>query len=311
LITVVTCTYNRARTLPRAIKSLLAQDYPEWELIIVDDGSSDDSVSVAEQYTDSRIRLIRHAWNKGASAAKNTGLDNIRGEWFTFLDSDDEMIVPDALSRLLRVSKDVDERINAVTCNCLDSVTGKFTGIGLTRDQYLDYQTILESCSGEFWGLTKSSLLQGDRFNPDLRGYEDVLWHRIDKRACRYYIHQGLRIYHTEGSDRLCLPGSQEPKTRKSLYVTYKTLLKEREYLEDYRRFRKGSYADILNAACLSFIEQGDRRRAIKPFMSFIRCRRSVLEVLILGTCLIFGSHWLAFLRRLKSWFTRDLQLQG
>jgi glycosyltransferase involved in cell wall biosynthesis len=311
MISVIMCAYNRAHSIPRAIKSLLAQDYREWELIIVDDGSSDNTENVVKEFQDPRIHFLKHDMNMGVSAAKNTGLDHIRGDWFTFLDSDDEMVVPGALSRLVRVPKEVDQRIDAVTCNCLDSVTGKFTGNGLAKDGYLSYQTILEFCSGEFWGLTKTSLLDGDRFNPQLRGYEDVLWHKIDKRACRYYIHEGLRVYHTEGSDRLCLPGAIDPRARESLYVSYKGLLAEKEYLDDYRRFKNDTFRGFLYGACLSFIEYGDRRRAIRPFLTLMTCRRGFVSALIVGICLIFGSHFLTSLRNFKFRIMAGLHWRG
>src|SRR4030067_2423942 len=123
-ISVITRTYNRAHTLPRAIESVLRQDYGNWELIIVDDGSTDDTSIVLSKYQDKRIKTIHHTRNQGVTAAGNTGLDHMSGEWFTLLDSDDEMM-PDALSTMVR-GLGMDTAINAVTCNCIDFVTREF-----------------------------------------------------------------------------------------------------------------------------------------------------------------------------------------
>lgn len=89
---VIICAYNRARLLPRALDSLLAQTEPDWEAIVVDDGSTDNTVGVVEKFiaTDCRIRLVQNKVNCGASAAKNKGVHHAQGHFVTFLDSDDE-----------------------------------------------------------------------------------------------------------------------------------------------------------------------------------------------------------------------------
>ena len=104
MISVVLPTYDRAATLPRAIDSILVETYPDWELIVVDDGSTDTTAEVMAAYHDPRIRVLRHDTNRGVTVAKNKGFDHLRGEWFVMLDSDDEM-VPDALRTLLSVAE--------------------------------------------------------------------------------------------------------------------------------------------------------------------------------------------------------------
>ncbi|BBO68396.1 hypothetical protein DSCA_23260 [Desulfosarcina alkanivorans] len=201
-ISIILTAYNRAHTVGRAIDSVLSQTYQDLELIVVDDGSSDNTQSKLELYQDERIRIISHSENRGVTEAKNTGLDQIRGTWFTFLDSDDEM-VPEALERMISVPDQVDEKINAITCNCFDTSTGEFSGKGLNANQFLSSVDVARKCTGEFWGLTKTELLGVDRFNEKLPGFEDTLWFKINERACRYYLHEGLRIYHTEGEDMI------------------------------------------------------------------------------------------------------------
>jgi glycosyltransferase involved in cell wall biosynthesis len=199
VISIVVPTYNRATTLSRAIESVLAQTYVEWELIIVDDGSTDDTADVLAGFADSRIRVFRFSANRGVAATKNSGLDQIAGEWFTILDSDDEL-APDALASML----DCAERTgaNAITCDCADAATGEVSGTGPKIDGWMTPADAAR-CQGEHWGMTSTALLGDLRLDERLPGHEGILWMKIGARARRYYLHRSLRVYHTEGTDRV------------------------------------------------------------------------------------------------------------
>lgn len=86
---VILPTYNRAKTLPRAVASVLAQDEPDFELIIVDDASTDQTAAWLATLDDPRIRVARSERNHGPSAARNTGIELARAPAIAFLDSDD------------------------------------------------------------------------------------------------------------------------------------------------------------------------------------------------------------------------------
>jgi len=200
MISIVMPTYDRAATLPRAIDSVLRQTMTSWELVIVDDGSRDETADVLARYEDPRIRVVRHAANRGVTAAENTGLDAMTGEWFTMLGSDDELL-PDALEVLMDTATRTGAE--AITCNCADSQTGAMTGLGWEEEGWKRLDE-LKQTSGEHWGLTKTSLLGDLRFDERLPGYEGVLWNKVTVRAGRrYYLHRALRIYHTEGDQRV------------------------------------------------------------------------------------------------------------
>ena len=89
LISVIIPCYNRERSIERAVRGVLGQSYANLELIVVDDASSDRSAEIVEAIDDPRLRLIRHETNRGASAARNTGIDAARAELLAFQDSDD------------------------------------------------------------------------------------------------------------------------------------------------------------------------------------------------------------------------------
>lgn len=88
MISVIIPAYNAARTIRRCIQSVLDQTYTEWEMIIVDDGSKDDTLDICQSYDDSRIRVL-HKENGGVSSARNHGLKFAQGDYIAFIDSDD------------------------------------------------------------------------------------------------------------------------------------------------------------------------------------------------------------------------------
>jgi glycosyltransferase involved in cell wall biosynthesis len=96
---VVITTYNRARIVRRCLDSCLAQSWSDFEVIVVDDGSSDDTAARLEEYSDPRLRVIAHERNRGINPARFTGASAARGEWVVVVDSDDELL-PGALERL-------------------------------------------------------------------------------------------------------------------------------------------------------------------------------------------------------------------
>lgn len=92
-VSIVLPTLNRKDCLSVAIESVLRQDFFDWELIVIDDGSSDDSMVLVQEYVckDSRVRYVGHS-NRGASCSRNVGVRLAEGEYVTFLDSDDHYL---------------------------------------------------------------------------------------------------------------------------------------------------------------------------------------------------------------------------
>ena len=98
LISIIVPVYNAENTLSRCIDSIINQNFKDWELLLINDGSIDSSGHICDCYSnaDSRIKVF-HKKNGGVSSARNIGINNAKGEWITFVDSDD-WIAQDALS---------------------------------------------------------------------------------------------------------------------------------------------------------------------------------------------------------------------
>jgi glycosyltransferase involved in cell wall biosynthesis len=111
-VSVVLPVYNRAHLLERSLGSILAQTYRDFQVIVVDDASTDNTSEVVEQFRDPRVRYLRHQNNKGAPGSRNTGIMNAKGEFVAFQDSDDEW-KPDKLAKQM-ARFDADPRLTVV-----------------------------------------------------------------------------------------------------------------------------------------------------------------------------------------------------
>lgn len=113
VVSVVIPTHNRAHLLMRAVGSVLRQTYVDFELILVDDASADDTEGVISGFHDKRIKYMRHAANLGASAARNTGISSAQGHYIGLLDDDDEWY-PEKLEKQVSKFSEVSEAIGLI-----------------------------------------------------------------------------------------------------------------------------------------------------------------------------------------------------
>lgn len=119
-ISIIVPVYNTERYLHNCINSVLNQDFKDWELILVDDGSTDSSGRICDEFAskDSRIR-VEHKANTGVSDTRNHGIDKAKGYWIFFLDSDDELF-PYSLSKMIEWSESVDMVVGVFSMNITD-----------------------------------------------------------------------------------------------------------------------------------------------------------------------------------------------
>jgi len=138
-VSVVIPTYDRADVLRRAVDSALAQTHDDLELVVVDDGSTDDTEAVVRGYEDDRVRYVAHETNRGANVARNTGIEAARGEYVAFLDSDDEWVPGKLAVQLERIDE---AGAVAAVCDCeqtLDGVGGRVrTGAAAVLSRFDD-----------------------------------------------------------------------------------------------------------------------------------------------------------------------------
>jgi hypothetical protein len=169
----------------RAIRSVVAQTFRDWELIVVDDGSVDDAERVTKAFGEPRIRYLRHEHKRGPSAARNTGIRAARGAYVSFLDSDDEWL-PRKLASEVALLESAGERIGLVyTGKMLVDEQGRVLKVRIPRAEGMVYEKLLEwdfigSCSRV--SVRKSVLDSVGGFDETLANCQDCdLWLRVAK----------------------------------------------------------------------------------------------------------------------------------
>ncbi len=147
IISIIVPVYNVEKYLDRCIQSILNQTYPYFELILVDDGSSDNSGKMCDEYAkkDDRIIVI-HQENNGLSSARNKGIENSKGEFLSFVDSDD-WISKDYLKEMYNEQKKT--KADLVICNidCITLHDNKYNSLNYESpivDEIFDSKTMLQ-----------------------------------------------------------------------------------------------------------------------------------------------------------------------
>ena len=141
-ISIIIPVYNAEKELAICIQSILAQTYTDFELLLVDDGSTDSSGVICDRYAelDSRVRVF-HKKNGGASSARNVGLDNARGEFIGFVDADD-YVLPEFLSNFINI------------CNGEDLLIQ-----GIIPDYSISSEYIIKKASIDYSGIVQDWLI--------------------------------------------------------------------------------------------------------------------------------------------------------
>jgi GalNAc5-diNAcBac-PP-undecaprenol beta-1,3-glucosyltransferase len=180
--------------------------YDNFELIIIDDASSDGTSEVISRLKDPRIQYVRMPDNGGVLRARNRGFDMAQGDYVTILDDDDEL-VPDALGTVVEEFESTkNETIDVLWFDCLDVESGQKSGTMPMPAGRINFEEYLcGRIQGDFWITFSSNALRGNRFNEQLKAHESLLWLRIHRAHKARYVPKVLCLkYRRHGGARLC-----------------------------------------------------------------------------------------------------------
>lgn len=258
-VTAIIATYNRAHLVSKAIESILGQTYKNIELIVVDDGSTDDTQSVLRGFGD-RFRVIRQA-NAGPGAARNRGIAVARGEIVAFLDSDD-LWLPEKIDRQVALFQRVDESVPCCVCDAdmrftnrpvatsfqnflLD--TGRKEGLWANPAEVLTDRFVLFN---QMAAIRLSALEKVGGFNEGLRFLEDYdLALRLSLLGPFAFIREPLVIWHQGSEGSLSAEADQRMTHLRKIEVTIRQNLLERLNGDDNREILKRQMRGALRKA--------------------------------------------------------------
>ena len=184
MVSIITPTYNSSTYIAETIDSVLLQNYTNWEMLIVDDASVDDTCAIVEEYVtkDARIKLIKRSKNEGAGKARNIAIENATGTYIAFLDADD-LWKPNKLK--IQVSFMIKQKVS-MCFSSYDLINENGDSLYKTINALpeLDYEKLLKSnYVGNLTGIYNAKSL-GKIYMPEIRKRQDWgLWLKVIKKS--------------------------------------------------------------------------------------------------------------------------------
>ena len=195
LVSIIMPSYNTADYISESIKSVQAQGYSNWELIIVDDCSTDNTDDVVKPFlVDSRIRYLKNERNSGAAVSRNRALREAKGRWIAFLDSDD-LWAPEKLEKQIEFMKKNGYSFSYTNYEEID-MAGQKTGVKITGPKKITktgmFNYCWPGCLTVMYDAEKVGLIQ----IADIKKNNDyAMWLKVCKKADCYLLDKELALY--------------------------------------------------------------------------------------------------------------------
>lgn len=275
-VSVILTTYNREYFFSESIESILEQNYENLEIIISDDGSTDNTFNIACEYAreNPNIKVVQNAHAHGSAGNRNNGLDHASGDLIMLLD-DDDLLFKEAISQMVSTYLSFSKQYGIIIANCTRSDDGFLSGKGVNESREISFQEVLcGKLDGEFITLFEKKLLGKRRFNENLqRGNMGLLWLRLHKQTSCFYLHKPLKFYRIHA----------ESLTQN---LKYKPLEMVKNYEQDILQFYKerlrycpSHLARLCAIAALLYRQGGNRKKALKKILQSLAIHPNLLAL--------------------------------
>ena len=223
MVSIIMPAYNAEKTIRESIESVISQTVKDWELIVIDDGSSDDTADIIAEFSnsDSRIRFLKNENNRGVSYTRNRAIELAKGEWIAFLDCDDLWGREKLEKQLSLLNKHPDMVICYTASSFIDDCGNPYKYVMPAIEQ-LTYETLLHknlmSCSSV---MIRTSIMKEIKVPDDKMCEDYFVWLTVLRTyKIAYGINEPLLIYRLSNKSR----SSNRFKMAKMLFVTYRKL---------------------------------------------------------------------------------------
>lgn len=308
-ISVIIPVYNKEKYISRCLDSVLAQTYKNLEIILIDDGSTDASLSICRQYAekDKRIEVIAKP-NGGVSSARNCGLEHCTGELVAFVDSDDwlELEYFEELVRCLQeyhadiaggYLREISEKYYTVKTQCHE--TGK---VIVTQRAQVDWCDHTRSQREVFGAVYKNDVIQKLRFAEDITIGEDTLFFAQAVGRMKIMAKLDKALYNYSLNDTSAM-GERWNTSKLSVFEAYRRM-KEifRNDSELYPAVRVANASNSLYIATRYYADDNFVKEGLLP------CKRTFREDAVpLVKCLIHDRQWFSLGKALVFWISPEM----
>ena len=194
LVSIIMPSYNTGQYIAETIQSVISQTYQNWELIIVDDCSTDNTDEIVAKIRDERIRYFKNVNNSGAAVSRNKALREARGRWIAFLDSDD-LWMPEKLEKQISFMKKNDYAFSYTNYEEIDS-QGNRTGVRVTGPKKITKTGMFNYC----WPGCLTVMFDASKIEPfqikDIKKNNDyAMWLKVCRIANCYLLDESLGKY--------------------------------------------------------------------------------------------------------------------
>ena len=285
MISVIIPVYNVRQFLNEAVESVIGQSFTDWEMILVDDGSTDGCSEICDDFarSDSRIKVL-HQENKGLSAARNAGLDNCKGDFIAFLDSDDAFL-PDALSKSMEMmlKHDADmaefnisvlETSGKLADNTKEGTRGVYSAAEGIYTKRESMALLVEGkISTAVWNkLYKRRIWDGLRFPPG-RNYEDldIILQLREKSERMYFISDPLLVYRIRQNSITMCRSLNNLRDHSASFVSYTRFIES--HIPEYFTYDqleiayRSRYKYMLYEYCICSLSQSPDKKAVLNYL--------------------------------------------
>jgi glycosyltransferase involved in cell wall biosynthesis len=271
---IILPTYNRAHLLPKAIESVIGQTFTDWELIVVDDGSTDNTKELIESFNESRIHYIFQT-NQERSAARNNGISKAKGEYICFLDSDDYFL-ENKLERYHNAIQGQEKTKLFYDALAFETAgkLGQFHFPLMVKEETL-YEFLLMNPLGALQLCIPVSALQQEQFNLSLRIGEDVeLWLRLanNYEFIAVQSNNTVAVEHEERSVNLVNYNSGIDQLKQLEYI-----FKQHDFKQISKPIRKKVLSNCHFNIAKHFMHKNHKLKAIKWIVkSIIKDKKNI-----------------------------------
>ena len=237
-LSIITPTYNRLSQLKRCIKSVKSQSFQNWEHVIIDDGSTDETKNYLQQQAkkDNRIKPVFLKTNQGVSVARNTGAEHASGEWLCFLDSDDEYL-PNAFSVISKEIENLSPKADVIQFMLQVEDKARRYRWGYKPEEKWDYfypsypeVVVKDGITRDLHRCIKKDIFDHKRnmFSPYRFGLEFIYYAGLAKQGYKFaYVNKDVELVHRDSNMHL---SNQSPKVKNHEFAkAYKSFFRDHD----------------------------------------------------------------------------------